>query len=184
MISHSRITYALLSTTVFLLACSQAPQNAPGGGLPSLYTDPKGLFSVRHPDGWTVKEHHLVAQNYEADGTALLAPIDRNKNTLYEGIFQVATMDACPVIDNAQSVDIHGAIFLHSTWDEAAAGNRYEGETYTIERGNDCVVVTLFAHSCNLSPEDCGPTNPEKYDRGALFGTLHQMVESLKILQE
>lgn len=185
MTSHSLKTYSLLCTTVLLLACGQAPQNAPGGGLPSVYKDPDNLFSIRYPDGWTVKRnHHLVSQHYETDGTAILAPIDKTKNTLYEGIFHVATMDECPVIDNAKSVDIHGTMFLHSTWDEAAAGNRYEGETYTSQRKNNCVVVTLFAHSCNLSSEDCGPTNPEKYDRVALFGTLHQMMESLKILQE
>jgi hypothetical protein len=172
------------SCLVFLAACNNAGSSteAPHGGLPITYRSPDGQFSVRHPDGWNMEENHVLTTNdYEATGTALLAPTDRTKTTLYEGIFHVAKMDTCPISLNDE-VTMNGQSWRHDTWNGAGAGNLYEGETYATETEGSCLVVTLYAHSCNLSPEECGPTKPQKYDKGALFGTMHQMIETLKLL--
>lgn len=182
MTAYSLNTYSLLCATVLLFACGQAPQNAPGGGLPISYTDPHGVFKIRHPDGWVAQQYHLITETYEADGTAFLAPIDQTKNTLYEGMVHVANMPACPDQIHATNIQIQETLFQHSIWDSAAAGNRYEGETFTAQKNSDCIVVTFFAHSCNLAPADCAPTHPEPYDRAALFGTMDQMLETLQLL--
>jgi hypothetical protein len=176
---------AIVPLSVLLLAaCSGSngsSSHAPDGGLPATYRSPDGQFTVRHPDGWGVEEgYKVITDEYEATGTAILAPVDRTKTTLYEGVFQVAEMDACPISPNDE-VTINGQNWEHDTWSGAGAGNLYEGETYVAETENNCIVVTMYAHSCNLSPEDCGPTQPQKYDKGALFGTMHQMLETLRI---
>lgn len=178
-------TRILLLSTLLLAACSNvnsSSNHAPDGGLPATYRSTDGTISVRHPDGWGAKEnYHLVTDAYEADGTALLAPTDRTKTTLYEGIFHIAKMSACPVLDGMRDTTIKDRTYHHATWNGVGAGNRYEGETYATETSNGCAVVTFYAHSCNLSPEDCGPTKPKPYDRNALFSIMRQMLETMRI---
>jgi hypothetical protein len=174
----------IILPVIFLAACSgtDVSVNAPGGGLPLTYNSPDSSFSVRRPDGWDMKEkYHLVTDAYEADGVALMAPADRTKTTLYEGIFHVATPAQCPELEGADTVEVKGRTYLHDNWNGAAAGNRYEGESYTTETDSGCLVVTFYAHSCNLSPEECGPTSPQPYDRSALFAIMRQMLETLRL---
>lgn len=177
-------TQVLLLSTLLLAACSStsSSNHAPDGGLPATYKSPDGSFSVRHPDGWGVKlDDHLITDSYEADGTAFLAPTDRTKTTLDEGKFHIAKMSACPVLEGMRDTMVKDRTYHHVTWDGAAAGNRYEGETYATEVTDGCAVVTFYAHSCNLAPEDCGPTSPKPYDHDALFAIMRQMLETLKL---
>jgi hypothetical protein len=175
-----------LSGLLLLTACSgntTQSTRAPDGGLPATYRSPDGFFSVRHADGWGVEQNHeIITDEYELTGTALLVPVDRTETTLYEGIFHIARVDICPEQSRTTQVSMNGLTWNRSEWEGAGAGNLYEGETYTTDTMSGCLVVTMYAHSCNLSPEECGPTKPEKYDRGALFGTMHQMLETLKLL--
>jgi len=176
--------FFFVSGLLVLSACSNtgSSNQAPGGGLPATYRSPDDSFSVRHPDGWGTEEnHHLITKTYEADGTAIMAPTDRKTSTLYEGVFHIANIPQCPELDGTDDVVINDRTYHHAEWNDEAAGNRYEGETFASETDKGCLVVTFYAHGCNLSPEECGPTSPEPYDKETLFAIMRQMLETLKI---
>lgn len=169
----------LLVASCLLAACTQAPVSQ-NSSLPQHYDDTS--FSIDYPSQWTVEQQkQVITDNYQLPGTAFEVPTDRTKTKLLEAMFHVAFTAACPAVDQSQDVTVGSQTWQHAVWNGVGAGNLYEGETYTMKRTSDCVVVTLYAHSCNLDSADCGPTNPADYDKTALFQTFHDMLGTLTL---
>jgi hypothetical protein len=139
-------------------------------------------FSVDFPAGWTVKENDTITtEEYTLTGTSLVAPSERDKTTLDEAKFHIALNQTCPEQDSGKTVIVNGRMLLENEWNGAGAGNLYEGSTYTLPTGNHCAVITFYAHSCNLGPEDCGPKPVQKYDKNALFKTFREILDTLEL---
>jgi hypothetical protein len=166
-------TLPLLAISLFAVACTPAPVPPDGGNGPSngkasleTYRNDDVGYSIDIPSDWTTTEGDVVTTDaYQATGTSFAYPADRDRSALTEAKVNVAEMPACPAQDGGTMEEIGGHSFMRTDFDGVGAGNRYRGQTYATERGDSCLVITLYTHSCNLGP-DCGPDRqgPYSYD--------------------
>ena len=191
----------LLALPFLLLACNTAP--VPEGSssssassassvsssapvLPGKYQDPGIGYSIGIPAGWTtVENNEVIAAGYQAKGVAFVAPSEAG-TTLDEASFHVAQVATCPQISGPQVTTkpmvIAGTFFQRSTWSEGAAGNLYEGITYTAPKDAGCLVLTGYLHSCNLGV-DCGENHSAPFNKDAYIATFDAMARSVQFLE-
>ncbi len=164
-----------------LVACTAAPSGGQPSGTASLetYANDDIGYTIDVPSDWTITESDtVVTDGYTAVGTSFGYPAGRDRSALGEATVNVASMPECPSQDGGTMDDVNGQRFMRTEFDGVGAGNRYRGETYAIERGGSCVVVTLFTHSCNLGP-DCGDDRQEPYSYDDTLFKLKTVFESL-----
>lgn len=166
-----------------LAACTAAPSGEQPSGKASLrtYSDDEIGYSIDVPSDWTITERDSIATDgYTAVGTSFAYPAERDRSALGEAKVNVATLPECPAQDGGTMETVNGRQFMRTDFDGVGAGNRYRGQTYAIERGGSCVVVTLYTHSCNLGP-DCGPDRQEPYSYDDTLFKLRWTFETLDL---
>lgn len=180
---------ALLLLTLSLAACTPSAPPGQSSGTPTTpkasiqtYTDDDQGYSIDVPSDWTIaKDDTLVTENYQVTGTSFAYPADRDRSALFDAKVHIASVPTCPDLEGTME-DINATKFTRTEWDGVGAGNRYQGETYTLARDKDCLVITLYTHSCNLGGSDCGDDHalPFSYD-DTLF-KLRWTLETFKLL--
>ncbi len=188
-----RSPFAFLLLPLVLIACTPAP--TPGGSSSTSSSSSSALtryedagigYSIEVPAGWRVMEDKdVIAAGYEARGTAFVAPTETG-TTLDEAYFHVTQIASCPVISaphsESGSAIVAGVAFQRSTWDEAAAGNLYEGVTYAGPKDAGCLVLTGYLHSCNLGV-DCGDNHSAPFNKQTYLSTFDAMAKSVAFLE-
>jgi len=145
------------------------------------YQDSGIGYSISVPSGWTtVESKEVVTENYQATGTAFIAP-EETGTTLGEAFFHVAQVTSCPSFTESTSVTIAGVAFQRALWSGVGAGNLYEGVTYAGSKDAGCFVLTGYLHSCNLG-SDCGPGRSAQFDKEKFFSLFETMAKSVEFL--
>jgi hypothetical protein len=194
-----RLAPLSLALPLFLLAC--APASGPEGSSSSSssttssqaassstasealnrYEDTGIGYSISVPSGWTTTPgKEIITNSYHTKGTAFTAPSETG-TTLDEAFFHVAQMTSCPPLPKNTAATIAGVPFQRALWNDAAAGNLYEGVTYASPKDAGCLVLTGFLHSCNLGP-DCGANHSVPFNKEALFSAFDAMAMSVRFL--
>lgn len=185
----------MFAVPLVLIACAPAPGGSSSSAASSetvsssaavtRYEDTGIGYSIGVPAGWTTAEDkELNAANYQAKGTAFVAPPETG-TTLDEAYFHVSQAATCPEPPASraasESVTIAGVPFQKSTWSDGAAGNLYEGVMYAGPKDAGCFVLTGYLHSCNLGV-DCGAGHSTPFQKEAYLSTFDAMAKSVQFL--
>lgn len=184
--------FLLIASLAFLAACTPTADNNNGtssssatssGQTVKVYRSVSSGFDIAYPADWKITEvDKVTTPDYELSGVSFAPPVDAENTTLRDAKLNVAQTGTCPTLPEPRQGFYDELPLEMVSWNDAGAGNLYEGESYTIKAPNTCYVITFFAHSCNLGP-DCGPNNPEAYNKDALFTTFMNMLETFTLNQ-
>ena len=176
-----------LALSVFVAACAPltdpGASGAPSAGNASLRTyenDAVG-YAIEIPSDWTITENDaFVGPTYETAGTTFAYPAERDGSALGEAAINVATLPECPAQDGGTMDELNGQPFLRTDFSDAAAGSRYRGQTFAIERDGSCLVVTLRVRWCGLGV-DCGPDRQAPFSYDDALSTLRRSAGTLRL---
>lgn len=181
----------LLVPFILLAACTPA-NNTDGGAAAAssaassgqtvkVYRNISAGFDIAYPADWKITEiDNVTTPDYELSGVSFAPPVDAENTTLREAKLNVAKTGTCPMLPEPRQGFYDDYPLEMAKWNDAGAGNLYEGESYTIKAPSACYVITFFTHSCNLGP-DCGPNNPQPYDKEELFAVFMNMLETFTV---
>ena len=149
------------------------------------YKDPIGeRYELTPPQGWTAhRSNNLNYPDGEMKGVSFIAPSNVGSGTvLDEARIDVATgkESFCPQTGSAAILG--GQKANRWTWDDAAAGNRYQGTVVGTLHGGECYRLALFTHGCNLGA-DCARGHTAPFDPASLLPTFDQVAASFRFLK-
>ncbi len=167
-----RFQLLLIALPIFLVACAQVPT----------YQDPEAnSFSIQPPQGWIAhRSKELTYPDATMQGVSFVAPSSVGSGTvLLEVSIDVATGEAaaCPQTGSAATLD--GVQAKRWEWNDAGAGNLYQGTTVAAMHAGKCYRVTLFNHNCNIGP-DCMKGHTAPFDRKTLLPLFEQSLSTFR----
>ncbi|OHA81484.1 MAG: hypothetical protein A2675_03360 [Candidatus Yonathbacteria bacterium RIFCSPHIGHO2_01_FULL_51_10] len=162
------------------------------GGLPKVYQNGAGGFSLRYPAGYVVDEsYHYqgLGPGQDIYGVKFTIPpaIDNMTNLSEDSYMSVellpqsSTCTANLFLDDPnatpKSVTDNGTEYSVASSIGAAAGNRYEETVYAIPGTNPCIAMRYFVHYGVL--ENYPEGSVQAFDRQALFDQFDQIRRTL-----
>lgn len=166
------------------------------GGLDKAYANSSKGFSIRYPNGYTVKESYkyqefgpgkdilgikFIIPKTMADGTNL-SSFDTGVSV--EEIPNVQDCKAGLFIDQPSAItsaDDNGVSYSVAEGNGAGAGNFYEEKVWAIPGTSPCMAVRYFIHSSNIGNYPTGTV--KEFDRQALLNQLDKIRQSVIINQ-
>lgn len=165
------------------------------GGLPNIYSDASGSFSLRYPAGYTVDENYqyqALGPGKTIAGVKFTIPTATAKGTnlsndSYVSVEQIAGAPSCDAsLFAAQGATITTQTIGNTTYSvatssDAGAGNRYDETVYALPGTNPCVAVREFVHYSVFENYPAGTV--AHYDAAALATQMDSIRDSLTINQ-
>lgn len=162
------------------------------GGLPDVYHDDAGGFSIRYPDGYTVDPAYVDEQlgpDKGIKGMKLLIPDALAAGTNLSSYDTGVAVETLPGGKDCQAglfldgqvtvatVTDGGTTYSYATQTQAAAGNRYEEDVWAIPGTSPCLAVRYLIHSMVF--ENYPPGAVTKFNRAALLDQFDKIRRSL-----
>ncbi len=182
---------------LLLTACTQSSVQAPNVPPPPVaetldHVYQVAEYTIEYPNAFTVTENDtLIAEEFEIQGTSFTFPESyRAGNVLDEAKVHIGWhIGECENDHPRTSMTTLGGNQLDKKeWKGAAAGNLYEGITYTKygspmpSAPTKCqnMLLTLYMHSCNLGSA-CSDGHTGVLDKKPLIDMFTRMLGTLKI---
>jgi hypothetical protein len=138
----------------------------------STYQNSKFAFSFQYPPGSSVASQ-------SDNGGRVYLPFAAATNLVQKyvdvSVVENATECKSPATTpqaSGQDVTINGIPFLKETGSEGAAGQLYDWEAYSTDKGGDCISMTFVLHSSNAGNFSTPPPAFDAEAESAVFDTI------------
>jgi membrane-bound inhibitor of C-type lysozyme len=162
------------------------------GGLPQVYADRLGSFSIRYPADYgvdTAYKYQALGPGKEISGVKFIIPSSMATGTNLSSFDTGVSVETIPATEdcnaglflesktNVQTVVENGSDYSFASTTDAAAGNRYEESVWALPGTNPCLAVRYFIHYGAI--ENYAPGLAQEFDRAALINQFEKMRRSL-----